>query len=259
MIVDLHNHTTLCKHASGTTEEYIEKAIEIGCKYYGFADHAPMNFDKDYRMNFSQMEDYEQNILTCKNKFQEKIDILLGYEVDFIENLIDEKVLKRKVDYFIGSVHFLGVWGFDNPSFIGEYKNKNIDKIWEDYFYAIEQMAKSGLFDIVGHIDLLKIFKFLPKKDIRILSKNAILAIKKANMVIEINSAGLRKPINEVYPSNAILELISQNNIPITLASDAHSVKDVGFGKKEVYEIVKYFGYNKVAIFKNRDRDMVDL
>ena len=81
--------------------------------------------------------------------------------------MLDE-ILNANVDYLIGSVHFLQnkneMWGFDNPEFIGVYKSVDIDKIWEDYFDAIEAMAKTNYFQIVGHLDLIKVFKFLPKK-----------------------------------------------------------------------------------------------
>ena len=128
MSVDLHNHTILCNHASGTTKEYIQKAIEKKIKYFGFSDHAPMNFDTKYRMNFSKMSEYEKEILHAKDLYKDKINILLGYEVDFLKGYIDKSVLKANVDYLIGSVHFINKWSFDNPEFIGEYKNKDIDK-----------------------------------------------------------------------------------------------------------------------------------
>ncbi|HIQ50925.1 MAG TPA: PHP domain-containing protein, partial [Nautiliaceae bacterium] len=111
MIIDLHNHTPLCKHATDSPKEYIQKAIEQSIDIYGFSDHAPMNFDTKYRMSFEEMDLYEKEINFLKNEFK-NIKILLGYEVDFTP-YVDEKVLKRKVDYFIGSVHFLNNWGFD--------------------------------------------------------------------------------------------------------------------------------------------------
>ncbi len=164
MNVDLHNHTSLCNHATGSIEEYVLKAIKEKIKYFGFADHAPMKFDKKYRMSFDDMPIYEKDVLYMKEKYQKEIDILLAYEVDYLDGYIDERVLNRDVDYLIGSVHFIDKWGFDNPEFIGQYKNKDIDKIWEEYFEAIGDMAKTNLFNIVGHIDLIKVFNFLPKK-----------------------------------------------------------------------------------------------
>jgi len=258
MSVDLHNHTTLCNHATGTVEEYIQKAIEKKIKYFGFSDHAPMDYDPKFRMKFEQMNEYEESILDLKNRYKNDINILLGYEVDFLKGYIDDRVLKANVDYFIGSVHFIDKWGFDNPEFIGQYKHKNIDKIWEEYFEAIEALAKSNLFNIVGHIDLIKVFNFLPNREIKSIAHNAIKEIKKAGMVVEINAAGFRKPIKEAYPSDPIMELLSEYDIPITFGSDAHKPDQVGYKQKEIHALAKQYDYKKCAIFINKERIMVN-
>ena len=109
----------------------------------------------------------------------------------------------------------------------------------------------------MGHIDLLKIFKFLPKKDIRILARDAINAIKEANLVVEINTAGFRKPIGEQYPSVNLLELIGEKDIAITFGSDAHTKEDIGKNGEICEQIARDLGYSKCAIFKNRDRELV--
>ncbi|MCK4440827.1 MAG: PHP domain-containing protein, partial [Sulfurovaceae bacterium] len=82
MRIDLHNHTILCNHATGTIEEYIQRAIELGVDIYGFSEHAPMDFDQYYRLSFEDMDRYEQDILKYKEIYQDDIEILLGYEVD---------------------------------------------------------------------------------------------------------------------------------------------------------------------------------
>ena len=258
MLVDIHNHTKLCNHASGEMDEFVLKAIKNGTKYFGFSDHAPMDFDKKYRMSFDEVPLYESKVLTLKERYSKDLDILLGYEVDYLPGYMDKRVLKAKVDYLIGSVHFLDGWGFDNPEFIKDYKNRDLDLIWSNYFNAIKDMAKSGLFDIVGHIDLMKLFNFLPKKDIRVIAQDAIKAIKDADMVVELNSAGLRKPCKEIYPGEKLMELISEYEIPITFGSDAHKPEDVGAGAKELLQAAERFGYKKCAVFKNRDRELIN-
>ena len=258
MIIDLHNHTTLCNHAEGTMEEYIRQAIAKGINTFGFSDHAPMNFDQAWRMKFSEMESYEKDVVHLKEKYRNDITILMAYEVDFLEGYIDENVLKRPVDYFIGSVHYLGNWGFDNPEYIGGYHNQDIDEIWERYFNAIEQLANSRLFDIVGHLDLIKVFKFLPKKDVKSLALPAIKAIKKADMAVELNAAGYRKPIQEPYPSHPLMELLAEHDIPITFGSDAHSIEQVGYMQTELRQYASNYGYKKCATFEKRERKMVN-
>ena len=257
MIVDLHNHTTMCNHAEGTIDEYISQAIKKGTKIFGFSEHAPMDFDPKYRISFKQMSKYENSILKAKEKYKDKIDIRLGYEVDYLEGHMDDRVLNADVDYLIGSVHFIDEWGFDNPEFIGRYEEQNLDEIWQKYFDSIEKMAESGFFDIVGHIDLIKVFKFMPKKSILEIAKNSLLAIKKADMVIEINMAGIRKPIAEPYPSKELLQEAYKLNIPITFGSDAHAKEQVSMFEKEIVQMARDVGYTECATFKKRKREMI--
>ena len=258
MLIDLHNHTTLCNHASGTTKEYITQAIKQNIKVYGFSDHAPMNFDPKYRMKYHEIDIYEDMVNSLAREYKDEIDIKLAYEVDFIDKYTNEDIIKRDVDYLIGSVHFINEWGFDNPTFIGEYKNYNIDELYSLYFLAIENMAKSNLFHIVGHLDLIKVFNKRPTKDIRLLAKDAIKAIKNSNMVVEINTAGFRKEVNEQYPCTNLLSLIYEEGINITFSSDAHRVEDVGKDLIKVQDIAKNIGFSKCAYFAKKDMVLVD-
>lgn len=253
MIVDLHNHTPLCNHADGTIDQYVEAAIKSGTKFFGFADHAPMDFDPKYRMSFNDMAAYEADVLAAQEKYRDKIKILLGYEVDYLENHMDERVLNAKVDYLIGSVHFIDEWGFDNPEFIGRYEHENIDEIWEKYFLAIEKMAQTKLFDIVGHLDLIKVFKFMPNKNIIDIAKNALIAIKEASMSLELNVAGYRKPIGEPYPSKELLEEAFKLNIPITFSSDAHTPTQVNLYNDQITQLAREVGYTECVYYENRE------
>jgi histidinol-phosphatase (PHP family) len=257
MKVDLHNHTVLCNHATGTVAEYVEAAIACQSEYFGFSDHAPMHYDSAYRMRFDQMELYEGWVREAQDTYADKINVLLGYEIDYLPGYMDNVVLNRPCDYLIGSVHFIDDWGFDNPEFIGRYEGADIDDIYRRYFSLVEAMAQSGKFDIVGHLDLLKVFKFLPTADIRSLAAGALKAIKKANMSIEINVAGYRKPIAEAYPSPLLMEQIAELEIPITFGSDAHCKEQVGLYTQEAEALARAVGYDKCALYLGRDRKMV--
>ncbi|MCK9161181.1 MAG: histidinol-phosphatase [Arcobacteraceae bacterium] len=257
--IDLHNHTYLCNHASGTMQEYIQKAIEFGIDVFGFSCHAPMNFDPKYRMSFEDMIIYENEIFRLQEEFKDKIKILFAYEVDFLEGFIDDKVINKDVDYFIGSVHFIDKWGFDNPEFIGRYDDMDIDDIWQKYFDAISLMAKSGLFDIVGHLDLIKVFKFMPKKKISDIAYDTLKEIQRSKMTIEVNPAGIRKPIGEVYPSPEILKIANSLNIPITFGSDAHHIDQIGFGYEEALKATKVAGYKQARYFVKKEPIIIDI
>ena len=256
MIVDLHNHTPRCNHAEGTLDEYVLSAIKQGTKVFGFSDHAPMDFDPKYRMKFEEMSSYVEDVKQVEKKYKDDITILLGYEVDYLPGHMDTRVLNAEVDYLIGSVHFLEGWGFDNPEFMGRWEEQDIDEVWQKYFDTIEDMANTKLFDIVGHLDLIKVFKFLPKGSISKMAKNALNAIKKADMVLELNVAGYRKKIEEPYPSKELLELAFSLEIPITFSSDAHKPEQVAMFNEQIVSLAREVGYTECAYFSKRKRIM---
>ena len=256
--VDLHNHTVLCNHAEGDLSLYIEAAIAAGIDKYGVSDHAPMDFDPKYRMRFDQMNEYHDMVRSVQLKYQDQIEVLFAYEVDYLPGHMDKRVLDAEVDYLIGSAHFIDKWGFDNPEFIGKYEGADIDGIRKDYFDLIRDMAQTGHFDIVGHLDLIKVFKFMPKGNLVDIAEEALQAIKKSDMVLELNVAGYRKPCAEPYPSKSLLQRAFELDIPITFSSDAHKPEQVGMFRTEIEAFAKEVGYTQCAYFKKRQRFMVD-
>jgi len=255
--IDLHNHTVRCNHAEGTVESYIERAIDLGIDIYGFSEHAPMDFDEGYRVSFEEMKAYETDILRARETYADRIDIRLGYEVDWLPGHMDERVLNAGVDFLIGSVHFIDKWGFDNPEFIGEWHERDVDTVWRNYFEAVTAMVRSGHFDIVGHLDLIKLFGDWPTTDVRALARPALEAIARSGMVLEINTAGLRKPVGELYPARPLLEEAHALKIPVTFGSDAHAPGQVGAGLEEAYALARAVGYTEAVTFQNRQPQMI--
>lgn len=257
---DLHNHTKYCNHAVGEVYQYVEKAIEQGITHFGFSCHAPMHHDEGNRMTFPQMGQYKNEVLEARERYKDKIDVLYAFEVDYLPGFMDERIVGNKeVDYLIGSVHFINQWGVDHPDSIFDYQHGDVDKIWEDYLDTLAQMAKYRKFNIVGHFDLVKIFKFLPKKDIRSKLETTLKAIKDSGMALEINASGLRKPIGEQYPSLDVLKMANAFDIPITFTSDAHSPEHVGFGREVCEKIAKEAGYTEYICFKQRDKIRISI
>lgn len=256
MRIDLHNHTSLCHHATGTMEGYILKAIAQGIDVFGFACHAPMAFDEAYRMSLDEMPLYCTHISELQALFKGRIEILCALEVDYIlhkEYLIESAILTYPFDYLIGSVHFLGTWGFDNPAFIGEYAKRDTEQCWSEYLESIAQMAQSGLFQIVGHIDLLKLFgQQMPTSQIPKLLR-ALESIADNHLAIELNASGWRKPINECYPSLHVLQEAYKKGIPITFGSDAHSIEHIGFKYNYLLEMARHVGYTHALYFRQKE------
>jgi histidinol-phosphatase (PHP family) len=257
MTIDLHNHTPRCNHAEGSIDAFVQAAVAKGIDIFGFADHAPMDFDEKYRMGFEEMSAYEAEVRRAAERYRERISLRLGYEVDYLPGHMDERVLNAKVDYLIGSVHFIDEWGFDNPKFIGQYENADLDTVWREYFDTVEAMAKTRLFDIVGHLDLIKVFNYKPQVDIRTLAEGALDAITAAEMTLELNAAGWRKPVAEAYPSLDLLRMAFDRGIPITFSSDAHHPDQVGYKMQELHQLAREAGYSEAADFRNRERRLL--
>lgn len=257
MKIDLHNHTPLCNHASGSMSEFVEIAINKGIDIYGFSCHAPMKFDEAYRMSLEQLDSYVSEFNDIKAKVGDKIELLLGLEVDFILNkeyLLESSVLNLDLDYLIGSVHFLDSWGFDNPAFLGEYAKRDMHSCWELYLDSMIALAQSGHFQIIGHFDLLKLFghKFSQSNAKKL--NDALDSIANNHLSLELNPAGWRKPIKEQYPSREILESAYKKGIEITFGSDAHEISHIGFKYDDLAALAKSVGYKKANFYRKKEK-----
>ncbi|MBE3582777.1 MAG: histidinol-phosphatase [Limnochordaceae bacterium] len=188
------------------------------------------------------------------------IPIRLGLEVDFFpgqEGALRTLLSLYPWDYLLGSVHFLGTWGFDIDPHLGWPQTPDaIDQVWKTYWQIWSQAAASGLFSSLAHPDLPKKFgaRWSPAaaEACRTLIQQALQQAAASGTAIEINSAGLRKPVGELYPSVAILQEACQLGVGITLGSDAHCLDDVGRGLDEAVAAAKQAHYRHVAGFRRR-------
>lgn len=257
-MINYHNHTVFCGHASGSVDEYILKAIENGITEFGFSDHAPVPEDirPGISMSPGEVEKYLSLIAGMKEKYKDRIEIKTGLEIDFpfFESLNRKYLTDLRIDYIIGSVHYMDGWGFDNPAEVSRYDERDIDDIYDDYYRLIEGLVDARFCDIVGHFDLVKKFGHRACKDmagviIRIAKKMSAYGI-----CAEINTSGLRKPVKEIYPSDDIINIFFRENVPLTIGSDSHSPDDVCSGYEPAIEKIRSAGYRKLSGFTRRVR-----
>jgi histidinol-phosphatase (PHP family) len=257
-MVDYHTHTNRCGHASGTVEEYIESALSNNIREIGFSDHAPLpeSIRSGYTMSASEVEQYISTIEEYRARYNDRIRVRLGFEVDFpLQGSFDVKYLSdRRIDYLIGSCHFIDGWPFDHPDFIGGYRERDIDDIYARYYSVMESLACSKLFDIIGHFEIIKKFGYRPNRDF-LPAVEKIAKIMAANgLAAEVNTAGMIHPVREMYPSDLILQIFFTCNVPITTGSDAHKPEQVGNLLPEAIEKITRAGYRKISGFSKRKR-----
>lgn len=254
IISDYHLHTSLCGHASGEPHEYVETAIAKGLREIGFSDHAPLVSHRDpgITMDMDQLPEYHRLIETVRDQYADKIKILVGIEADFIPGYEDKTAAILKVypyDYIIGSVHFIEKWGFDDPIQLYAWKGKDIDEVYKEYYSLLRQSAESGLYNIMAHVDLVKKFGHKPTRNQIDEVERTAAVFSESNVVIEINTSGLRKPIKEMYPSLWNLEIYRAANVKITFGSDSHSPKEVGADFDLAVELARKAGYTEYVLF----------
>lgn len=255
-MIDYHIHTKLCGHATGEMEQYVERAIEIGLPEIGFNDHLPfLDIERPgLAMKLSQLPFYVQSVEQLRQKYP-NITIRLGTEVDYfphLEQQIADLLAHHPLDYVYGSVHFLDDWSFDSPFALPEWNLADVDGVYEQYIDLLHQAARSGLFDILSHLDLVKIYGFRPTRNMLPLWESLIKTVRENGLAIEINTSGLRKPVGEIYPAEEIVELISRYGIPIVFGSDAHRPEDVGRDLDQAMDLALQFGIETVNQFEKR-------
>ena len=280
-LVNYHNHTSMCNHATGTPEEYIAVAIKKGISEFGFSDHAPLpkGLREGITMSPSETETYINMITKLVKKYADQIAIRIGFEVDFpLHNTFDLKYLKDdRIDYIMGACHFISKydmdivtgkntsnfseneWAFDNPQYISEYDKHDIDDLYHIYYTIIHEAVNSRIFNIIAHFDLIKKFGHRPKKDFNPMIQKITQDMAKYNIAAEINTSGLLRRVKEMYPSEDIIKVFFDNNVPITLGSDSHDPETVGYAFDEAVNIIKKIGYTKISGFAKRKRYDVNL
>jgi histidinol-phosphatase (PHP family) len=196
---------------------------------------------------------------------RERTDLRLGIEADFVpgaEDRIANLLSARDFDYVVGSVHFVREGAVDMDDFSVWDSGSSVEQIWRRYFETIGEAARSGLFDVIAHPDLVKVWgrdRPLPDGDLRRYYEPAIDGIAESHIAVELSTAGLRKPVKELYPAPAFLEMCLQAGAPVALSSDAHRPQDVGADYAQALELLDRLGVSELCVFEHRERRLEPL
>lgn len=252
-MTDYHMHSIL-SDGKNTYEEMIQAAIEKGLDEIGFSDHLCLK-PVSWSIAKVDLPVMVEQVLLLKEKYKDQITIKLGAEVDYLLGMEEEiaKIINSlPLDYVIGSVHFIGDWNFDtDKSLYGKWTN---DHLYELYFNLVQKAARTGLFDIIGHMDIIKKFRVYPETDQAKLIDETLRIIKDEDMVVELNTGGFDRPCAEFTPSPSILERCFHHQIPVTLTSDAHRTEQIARHFDSALELLNTIGYRGLVRFNRRER-----
>ncbi|AIQ50228.1 histidinol-phosphatase HisJ [Paenibacillus sp. FSL R7-0331] len=271
MHIDYHTHHERCGHAVGKLEEYVQRGIELGLQQLGLSDHLPLihvNPDSYYpemAMPLAELPRYVEECQTLKERYRGVIELKVGLEADYIEGYeeqIRELLSPYPWDYLIGSVHFLGEWDITDHRQTAGWEGKNVMDVYRRYYDAVQKSALSGLYDIIGHMDVIKRFGYGPQSkeeqaEARELELSTLQVIASSGTAMELNASGLTKPCAEMFPAEHILQQAYRLGIPLTLGSDAHDPAKLGDGLQEARSLLWDTGFRELAVFEGRHRSSV--
>jgi histidinol-phosphatase (PHP family) len=262
---DTHVHTPLCRHAGGTVPEYAAAARRAGMRFLTFTDHAPApgGYDAKHRMTLDQFPDYAAQVAVLRESAGDGFAVRFGIEADYYAGYADflpDWLAAHPFDVVIGSVHYIEDWGFDNPDTMSLWETIDRPEAWRRYFNLIAGLADTGLYDVVGHLDLPKKFGHrIAEADTRALAAPALDRIAEAGMAVELNTSGLRNPAAELYPSPLLLAMARERGIPICFGSDAHKPEQVGYAFDTAVGAARAAGYAEYVEFAERRPTSVPL
>ncbi len=267
---------------------YLERAKQLGLKEVGIVDHLYrfsdaqeyyrkhiyLEDDKLGKMQQSwldqvairpSMDQFIEFIQSQKMKWENQgVKLKLGIEADFFPDGVEELagiIDQKPWDYVIGSVHFIEGWGFDNPETADKFEEEDLVELYRVHADYVCKAIESGLFDIVAHLDNLKVFSYRPDEAlIEKYYEKVAVTLKKHDVASEVNTGlSYRYPIKEACPSPKYLQKLAEQKIPVTLSSDAHYPDDLGTSLDLAADLLRKKGYENISTFSKRERKKISI
>jgi len=268
MWTNFHMHSNYCD-GKGELTDYVDEAKKLNMLSVGFSSHAPVPFPTKWCMKSDRLSDYLDSIEKIKASNTE-LQIYKGLEVDFIPDVTSPNLFKDKLDYTVGSIHFVEKlpdgrgWEIDGTHtlFLEGYSkifNNDIRQAISRYFELTREMIVTACPSVVGHMDKIKIQnvdgKFFNETDAWYQDevKKTIDVIHSSGAIVEVNTRGIyQKKSPTTYPSPWILELLHKKNIPVTISSDAHHRDDIINQFPETASLLKKIGFKTLTVLHDK-------
>lgn len=270
---NLHQHSNFSDGAEAP-EIYVQKALELELAAVGFTEHSPLPFETSFSLKEERADEYISETDRLKEKYKNQITIYRGLEIDFIPGFSENFALwrkKLKLDYAIGSVHLVKpenndeLWFIDGPKKevyddgLQKLFGNDIKKAVKTYFRQVNQMIESQKFEIVGHMDKIKMHnqnRYFSDEDkwYRDLMKETLNLIKEKELIVEVNTRGMyKKRADTLFPDGFALQQISKLNIPVIISTDAHLPKELDLLLEFAILRLKEFNIYEVQYFENKN------
>jgi histidinol-phosphatase (PHP family) len=273
MLTDYHLHlrpddpeaTAERYFTAANVERYREAAAAAGVEELGVSEHVYRFHQALELWDHPFWREQAHDDLDSYCEFVRGAGLKLGLECDFVPGVEDRTanlLEARELDYVVGSVHFVGEKAVDHEGWDVWEGAGDADEVWRRYFEALAECARCGLFDVLAHPDLVKVWgrgRPRPERDPRFFYEPAVEAIAASGIAVEVSTAGLRKPVGELYPSTAFAEMCVEAGAPFALSSDAHLPDQVGFGYERAIEFLEQLGVGEICVFDGRERRLAPL
>jgi histidinol-phosphatase (PHP family) len=264
-LIDLHTHHHRCGHARGALVDYAERAAQRGFAILGVSDHAPLFAHRDdhplphIQMARSDYPNYLREARALQERYRGRLDVRIGIEADYLEG--SEAIYRAALegsdlDYVLGSVHAFAGFHVYDPSTWPPVGGRT--RLFAEYFAAVRKAARSGLFDVLAHVDAVKVFG--PEVfDVAAHELEPTLdAIAESKIAVEFNTAGIRK-CGEAFPHPDLVRGLVQRGVAFTFGSDAHHPDELGFGAEGILALAREVGIRGFAVFAKRERAMMPI
>lgn len=259
VLVSYHNHTRWSDGAADLAAT-VAAAERLGIDELGISDHYTLSPDGTppaWSMPPDHLLEYVRQVQTVAASSL-SVTLRLGLEADFFPETVDElggRLAAHPFDYVIGSVHFVDRFPVDTD--VGLWRAlaaHERDEVWRHYWHLVRQMAESGVFDLVAHLDLPKKYGYRPSVDLTAEAEAGLAAIARADMAIELNTSGWDRPAREAYPSPALLQNARRRGIPLLISADAHAPDQLTRHFAAAVAVARAAGYREVVRYAGRQR-----
>lgn len=267
MYTDYHTHLEKGTLTLDYLLQFTEEAKKKRISHFGISEHAYHFYQTKNIVSKPWMEarryyDMDDYVALFHEAWKRNVGVKMSIEMDYTPGKHEEMkqfIHRYDFDYVIGSVHWNGEFPIDLDK--RDWETKDIYKEYTAYYDQIVTLAQSNLFDIVGHIDLVKIFCYVPQDEDFLLGEYDRItnALANSKTCVEVSTAGLRKMVGEIYPDPRLLQMCFEKGIPIVMSSDAHLPQEVGHRYEEALSLIKKVGYKTLMTFEKGERKEISI